>query len=85
MADYGSRFERMPTHAMRPHEWGTRACCRFSCVGHPPITRFCGFNSDVGHPIHVDLPHRTYEPFGKDKSDALGASGRPLFISGMSA
>jgi hypothetical protein len=25
----------MPTHAMRPHEWGTR-CIGNSCVGHPP-------------------------------------------------
>src|SRR5258708_367997 len=37
MADYGSRCARIPTHAMRPHEWGTRGCCRFSCVGHPPL------------------------------------------------
>jgi hypothetical protein len=32
----GSRAARMPTHAMRPHEWGTRCLGSFLCMGHPP-------------------------------------------------
>jgi hypothetical protein len=33
-----SRFalRRMPTHAMRLHEWGTRGIGTISCMGHPP-------------------------------------------------
>jgi hypothetical protein len=29
-------FARMPTHAMRLHEWGTRCIGTISCIGHPP-------------------------------------------------
>ena len=32
----GSRFARMPTHAMKLHEWGTRGSGVIGCMGHPP-------------------------------------------------
>jgi hypothetical protein len=32
----GSRFARMPNHAMRLHEWGTRSIGLTLCMGHPP-------------------------------------------------
>ena len=32
----------MPTHAMRPHEWGTRGMGVILCMGHPPA------NTNVG-------------------------------------
>jgi hypothetical protein len=32
----GSRFARMPNHAMRLHEWGTHMDF-ILCMGHPPV------------------------------------------------
>jgi hypothetical protein len=29
-------FARMPTHAVRLHEWGTQGCRLVLCAGHPP-------------------------------------------------
>jgi hypothetical protein len=26
-----------PTHAMKPHEWGTRVSGSIACMGHPPF------------------------------------------------
>jgi hypothetical protein len=36
LAYVGSRYARMSTHAMRPHEWGARCMGGFFCVWATP-------------------------------------------------
>ena len=38
--EIGSRVARMPTHAVRPHEWGTRGMGWFLCMGEPTRYRW---------------------------------------------
>src|ERR1700722_10066915 len=42
----GSRLARMPTHAVRLHEWGTRSMGWGLCIGHSP-TRL-----NLAQPLH---------------------------------
>jgi hypothetical protein len=44
----GSCFARMPTHAMRLHEWGTRGIGAISCMGHPPTRLRCRLRDGRG-------------------------------------